>query len=536
MKATCSLIKRDGWARIAEFDFNGEKFQTPFVIDIENPPEFIDEIINLVPYSIKELDPQAFEKFFVEKEFLIASGLTAVPPSKVVELLIEIRQKSLTKPMIATAIATPQNIPLLCYFGVDFFDNAMAIASAHKGLYFHERVLNFDSLDELPCSCEACRNLEGLELLKRHNTIKLEEQALLVRQLIRNESLRNHVEVKAKTQPELTVMLRIADRNYDFFEKMHSRFKKSIVYPTTTESFTRMEVSYFLQRIKEVYEPETKVALLLPCTAKKPYSLSRTHKTILSHLGNLIKRVDEIIISSPLVLPREFELCYPAMNYDTPVTGHWSGEEIEFVAEHLSSLIDSFDYIIAHVEGGYKEVVREALDATGKDASFTAENGVTSKKSMERLKEELKNVEDCRKDRYRSLFEHMFRYQFDLDLKSLTKFSMNFKGRYPNIFATINRENALRVDTVYGMLDVYLPMAEKISTYNVEIADFEPKGTIFSAGIEWADEKIRPNDVVIFRNSEFIGVGRALMSGREMMESNKGYAVSVKRKTRIQSD
>ena len=43
-----------------------------------------------------------------------------------------------------------------------------------------------------------------------------------------------------------------------------------------------------------------------------------------------------------------------------------------------------------------------------------------------------------------------------------------------------------------------------------------------------AYEKIRPNDIVVFYNDRYLGVGRALMCGREMVE-NDGKAVEVKK-------
>jgi len=73
----------------------------------------------------------------------------------------------------------------------------------------------------------------------------------------------------------------------------------------------------------------------------------------------------------------------------------------------------------------------------------------------------------------------------------------------------------------------------KRGNYIVEIDDFEPSSTIFCAGIKSADEKIRPNDVVVFHNSFIYGVGIARMSGKEMAESEKGVAVEVRRKYKL---
>lgn len=543
------LTKRDGWARICEIRVENRSITTPAVLSLDRE-SLLDKIdFDLVPYSLKALDEEKFENLYHgDRNFIVGTGLSVLSPSELVRYLIELRKKSITKPLIVTGIATPQNLPLLCYFGVDVVDDSRVVMAAHEGYYLLENgFFPVEKLKELPCSCKACEKVgsnfaelsrkERIDFLKEHNTLKLQEQARLLREIIRSETLRNFIEARAKTSPDLTVMLRRADET-DFFEEMYPRFKRSIVYMNTMESFKRPEVSYFLKRIAEVYRPQTKTALLLPCTARKPYSLSKTHMKFFNSVGKLVSFVDEIIISSPLVCPREFELTYPAQNYDTPVTGVWSDEEIDFVAENLSNLLAGFEKIIAHVEGGYKRVVEKVREVIESDIVYTSEDGVTSKKSLKNLRRELEDeviekMTEDKKDRLMAIFSSMFRYQFGLELEEFVEGGkVKIKGRYPNLELYL-KERILRIDNLYGMLDVDLGLAEdlvKKEVNLVEIGEFEPKGTIFSAGIIDADKRIRPNDIVFFKNDRFIGVGRALMSGREMVEAARGAAIEVKRK------
>jgi|Deesub1362B_J571_1020462.scaffolds.fasta_scaffold00220_29 archaeosine synthase len=540
------LIKRDGWARICQMKVENHDITTPAVISLDGKKSLLGKIdFDLVPYSLKALNEEKFNKLYQEdRNFIVGTGLSVLSPPELVKYLIELRKKSITKPFIVTGIATPQNLPILCYYGVDLVDDSRVVMAAYEGYYLLETgSFLVEKLKELPCSCKACERVranfpnlkreEKVDFLKEHNTLKLQEQARLLREIIRSETLRNYIEVRAKTSPELTVMLRKADET-DFFERMYPRFKRSIVYMNTMESFKRPEVGYFLKRIAEVYKPQTKTALLLPCTARKPYSLSKTHRKVLNSIGKLVSFVDEIIISSPLVCPREFELTYPAQNYDTPVTGVWSGEEIDFVAENLLNLLIGFEKIIAHVEGGYRKVVEKVEKEIEGEVIYTSENGVTSKKSIKNLREKLEEVRietRDRKDRYLAIFNSMFRYQFGLELKEFIK-GGKVRGRYPNLELYL-KERVLRIDNLYGMLDVDLGLAEDLVKKKmnlVEIGEFEPKGTIFSAGIVDADEEIRPNDIVFFKNDSFVGVGRALMSGEEMVEAAKGVAIEVKRK------
>ena len=53
--------------------------------------------------------------------------------------------------------------------------------------------------------------------------------------------------------------------------------------------------------------------------------------------------------------------------------------------------------------------------------------------------------------------------------------------------------------------------------------------TLFTPGIDDADENIIPNDeVVIINNDEVVGVGKSTMSGKELVESTKGVGVKIR--------
>ncbi|MFN3528161.1 MAG: DUF5591 domain-containing protein, partial [Candidatus Altarchaeaceae archaeon] len=62
------------------------------------------------------------------------------------------------------------------------------------------------------------------------------------------------------------------------------------------------------------------IVLFLPCSAKKPYSESETHKKISSVLkkfeSEIIDKIHLVVISSPGVIPIEFENFYPFNSYD----------------------------------------------------------------------------------------------------------------------------------------------------------------------------------------------------------------------------
>ena len=67
------------------------------------------------------------------------------------------------------------------------------------------------------------------------------------------------------------------------------------------------------------YKPpkEKDILLFLSCSYKKPYSKSETHRKILKKLEKVGRRkIHEVMLSSPGVIPREFENLYPFNAYD----------------------------------------------------------------------------------------------------------------------------------------------------------------------------------------------------------------------------
>lgn len=63
---------------------------------------------------------------------------------------------------------------------------------------------------------------------------------------------------------------------------------------------------------------ERDILLILPCSHKKPYSESETHRKILAVLGKskFSGRIHEVMVSNPGLIPREFEDNYPFNAYD----------------------------------------------------------------------------------------------------------------------------------------------------------------------------------------------------------------------------
>jgi archaeosine synthase len=516
--------RRLGYARIGFVEVDGERYRTPLLIDYTKKPKIVDIMdFGKAPTVLEIIDRKRFEILgSKDRNFIILTGLSTLKPKELVEYIHKLRL-STYKPIYAVALATPLNLPLLYYMGIDIFDNILAIVKAYQGIYMTEFFeFNVESLKEPMCSCPVCLEQDfSFEGLAKHNTYVMKK----VLNMMVREDLRNLVEAWVKFSPELTAMLRFVDK---LKASSFPRFNKYKVTMTTEHSFTRPEIVQFLERAVECYRPKGKALIILPCSARKPYSMSKSHTTIRNYVGEVWKRgFEEIIVSSPLVSPRVFELTYPVVNYDVAVSGDWSCDEIEFVSNHLSKFIEKgeFEVVIGHVVNGYRRVVEKTARDLGLDVVWTAEKDITSIESLKRLKKVVESFEFDGFDLNMSIFEHMVRYQFDVNFEV-----DKVKGKYPNL-EFYRGDRIARIDLNYGCLDIDVSFSRFLiekSKYYVEIDNFKPKGTIFAVGVKRADERIRPNDIVAFYNDEYVGVGRALMCGKEMLE-NEGKAVEVRK-------
>ncbi|HYS71188.1 MAG TPA: DUF5591 domain-containing protein, partial [Thermoplasmata archaeon] len=219
------------------------------------------------------------------------------------------------KVLAVTGLATPSNLALLVYAGVDVVDSSRIGLDSARGL-FHtaDGALPQEEADREACACPACAGGEGLSA---HNERALFREMLLVRNHIAHGRLRELVERRLANAPWNTAVLRHLDlRGYDLIEPYTPVAGRELL-AYSRESLTRPEVVRFRRRVRDRYAkpPSARVLLLLPCSARKPYSLSRSHRrfrdAILASKNPSV--VHEVIVTSPLgLIPRELERFYPA--------------------------------------------------------------------------------------------------------------------------------------------------------------------------------------------------------------------------------
>lgn len=423
-------------------------------------------------------------------------------------------------------IADPANLALLVYMGVDVVDDAYCRAMGASGVRLFPEGRAVGSGDV---------SAENVEDLKREiSKIMLYLNAGRLRELVDQRSFSSAEEVAA---------LRVLDdKGYAFEEEC---------YPTascrfscnTVQSLRRPDIVRYETRMRELYKPpeHKRVLLLLPCSAKKPYHISRSHRLFASaiHTAQHDTLVHEVIVTSPLgIVPRELDAFYPANSYDIPVTGEWKPEEKDRIRRMLADLVSKGHYekVVCHL-GEDAELVRDMFPDMVETVVGDPVSPTSLKNLDKALREAAKGMDSVsyNLDRDASVKAAMT-YQFGPEVADALMDGSKAMGKYPywKVFrdADGKRTQICMMSAERSMFSLSLDGARIAAEHGYNVVDIQPfelKGSLFAVGVDRADRSIRIGDeAVIRRGGEVVGVGIAKMSGAEMEQTRRGVAVQIR--------
>ena len=452
-------------------------------------------------------------------------------PRRIVDVVVRLREAAgFGRLLCMLGIGEPSTVAILSYMGVDLFDDSLPRAA---GL---ERVLLMPEAEVAMGDGDVAGD----------NVDYMEAELAKVRMFIRADRLRELADQRSFSSPSNVALLRLYDQNaYGYAEETCStvgcRFSCN-----STQALRRPDLKRYRDRMRDYRKPEHKrILLLLPCSAKKPYHISKTHRAFASaiHTAQHDTLVHEVIVTSPLgMVPRELDACYPANSYDIPVTGEWKCEERAMIREMVGSLIQQgYDKVICHLGDDYELV--EGLA----EMECTVVGDPTSPKSLENLDKALraaaKGMEpvDYLVDR-NNLARGLLEFQFGRDIADILMDENTYAiGKFPYWkFIREDPEDRKKKTQLgmmtpeRGMVSLTLEGAEILAEAGyatVEIMDFELKGNLFAVGVIRADPRIRIGDeAIIVCDGQVRGVGVAMMCGREMTDLKRGIAVKVRHK------
>ena len=293
---------------------------------------------------------------------------------------------------------------------------------------------------------------------------------------------------------------------------------------SSEESLYRPEAVRWRSRM-EMMEPLGDTVVLLPCSMKKPYSNSKSHQKF----RKLTRSFQELIVTSPFgICPRELENTFPIQSYDVSTTGSWSSDEVEESGKLIARYCEGKN-IVANLAGGYLESLEAYCDDF---VNVCVDERPTSPDSLYNLRMELKNHQRVNR-REKTLHElrSIARYQFGENGDGFIPDNVKTKGMYHKRILSNGIQLAL-LNKDYGLYRLNLEGGAILKDLGIHIVniDFDLQtNTVFAPGIESADHNIIPNDeVAVVRDDTVVGVGKAVMTGREMEECGNGIGVKLK--------
>lgn len=465
-------------------------------------------------------------------------------------------------PLYLPGGADGTNVEMLFYLGAEIFDTTKVRLDSRTGNYYTEYgqeglegLLKHSSPADI-CGCSACARMSeaddpaDIEFtdLYEHNIGSFMRRLNRCLHHLEKGDLRSHVMGLMSDKPGYASLFRAVETRYlDALASSVPSWRKSgkrlVVYRDDLRS---PEFNLWRQDLLDRYRPlpHKDILLLLPCSARKPYSTSRTHQRIrdaLSSVSGWRERIQMLVMTSPVgAVPMELDSLYPAAYYDIPVTGKWYPEEVDRIRELVVDI---------HSKGSYRHVISyhregkeffpdpsdyfddtpytDVFDTAGRD---DIPPGKALRDSVRSAMEDGWDPPGIRSDLLEALNSVNFSLDSDLEpgkgMRIWRVRQRTYIKEGPRILFEMRTGGP--VPTIEGGREIWKRSAEEGSGRIVKIDDFTPRGTIFNQGIISVKGRIRPGDIVIVgHDAEYRGVGRALLPGEIMASGVIGPGVKM---------
>lgn len=473
----------------------------------------LDEVMS--PFTVK--------KYYTDQEgeiCLIPDALSLVQrPKKLLDRIFKIRESVGHRPLIyAPSIGEPYLIPFLVYAGVSLFDDLYLRKQSLRGIRYG--VLGAET------------NATVHDTFERNQGF-VSDMMKSLRRAISSQILREVVE-KYQFNSKGIEILRALDSHFYAESERYFPSRTPYIKANSGISMNRPDLVRYRTRVAMEYEkPEDKdVCLILPCSARKPYSSSSLHRKILGRISNFIPQLHRLVVTSPVgLVPEELEGLYPARFYDIPVIGEWYEDEKAIIVRMLSSFFSRNRYrkVIAYVDQGLGFI----KDALPPDSSVLIGNprddGMLSR-LVRAVSEELPN-EHPNGSINASRLMGMARFQFGKWIDPMLK-GMRYTRSYNQDMLALNGRAMIVYNESLGKLSMTRAMGTKFmeaGRFTVSIDDFKPTANIYAVGVKDVTDDVRPEDeVAIAFEGELRGVGVAKMPAPFMRDLKKGIAVKVR--------
>ena len=438
---------------------------------------------------------------------LVDSVQLASQPGKLVKAIHVLKNKFPGSLLWTPGIGGPDNAAVLNWFGVDIFDLSRSRMCNSAGVILSENGPRIpdDSMSETAT----------MEVQIQH----WKQSIASIKSNLKNGTLRSLVDKQSLNSPNLVEHLRNHDKICsEQLGLLSSHVDNDKILdcssPNTLNDPVVKEWCDFISNQYKAPNGLDNVLILLPCSARKPYRLSKSHGRFIRAINS--NSCHEVMVTSPLgLVPRDLEEIWPASHYDIPVTGDWSNDELIRTQTMLDSLLSRHGYnlVINHssmeLKTGDVELIetRNGLSPSSSEALDNLSKSV--KEAIQRF-----NVNKRRNNHLlMDTFASVSRKQLNND-KWLE--GVSIRGKPP--FWRLEKDN---VQVAIWSIDrrgfSFSKSAIEILHQNNSLSKVciktgpKLKGDIFFSNIESFDSDIKAgNDILVYQDDLPVGLARAV--------------------------
>lgn len=240
----------------------------------------------------------------------VAPKLMSYDYASVAKMIIASKESiSSYRPLHLFGAGHPMFFAFAVALGVDLFDSASYALYAEEGRYMTRTgTKRIDEMAYLPCCCPVCskhtadelrKKVNKTKLLAEHNLYLIFEELREIKEAIRERTLWELLESKARTHPALLECMNMIVQNADFFKDCDPVTKSHFFY-LSDFSKTRTELSRVKDRIKRIKSDSASLLPFgkIPKTVMECYPFAQTvypgviHK--LPHVKNSFEKLHDV--------------------------------------------------------------------------------------------------------------------------------------------------------------------------------------------------------------------------------------------------
>jgi 7-cyano-7-deazaguanine tRNA-ribosyltransferase len=432
--------------------------------------------------------------------------------------------------------------------GCDFFDSASYAKFAEGGRMLHPTgTIHLNQLNELPCDCPVCSNTTAPEFktldkterdlqLMKHNLYVTSAEMRRVRQAISEGKLFELAATRARSHPALLEAFRVMMEYSQIMVDSDPIGKTSSIFYTGSETVMRSEVVSFYQRLYELYPyRNTNTIILVPDNANRPYSESAS--IIIDEVRR--RKPEDLILLfvTPIgIVPWELEHVHPAQQGVFPET--IDSSSLEIVQQRLHKFLDSISF--ENLLWFKRNVATNALSDSFKDSGkiVIAE---TASDLIGAIDDKLDEKQDWIKRKLRAVLTYQWGPEVAsmVNLEGLSIVISRSTGKIRHvklgseIIFTLVPTTGLFTATYEGGFQLLKHDLDSkyIVRLDDEVREYVTDGkSALAKFITHANPNLRAGEevVVVDSSNTLLGVGKALLTGREMIAFQRGVAVNIR--------